>query len=140
MMLTATILYQESRRATRESAKGGNAWVQGGISSPSTSKADDSARGVPLQTPKRPPQRLPQMPAGRTSRHNLPSKRTLDASEDAEQRDPPQCTRSSLYELGNSSESQRQIMPGLHAPLAKPKNCQAMRSGVHKITEICCSG
>ena len=79
-------IVQESRRATQESAKGGKARGQGGASTPSTPEVDGSAHGTPLHTPKRPPQ----TPAGRTARHNLPTKRTLDAAEDAEQRDQPQ--------------------------------------------------
>lgn len=86
---------QESRRATRESAKGGKARNQGGASTPSTPKVEGSAHGTPLHTPKRPPQRPPQTPAGRTARHNLPTKRTLDAAEDAEQRDQSQRTHTS---------------------------------------------
>ena len=45
----------------------------------------NSAHGTPQQTPKSVTQRPAQPPAGRPARTGTPSKRTLDASEDAEQ-------------------------------------------------------
>ncbi|CAK0784157.1 hypothetical protein CVIRNUC_007360 [Coccomyxa viridis] len=87
-------------------------------SAPGTPKAEGSAQGTPQQTPKRAlPQRPPQLPAGRATRSILPSKRTLEASEDAEQQNdspglssdspPPKRAARASSKAGSSAAQKR---------------------------------
>ncbi len=89
-------------QGSRKASSGGPG-SQNRKSAPGTPKAEGSAQGTPQQTPKRAlPQRPPQLPAGRATRSILPSKRTLEASEDAEQQnDSPGVLACSLNPLNH---------------------------------------